>query len=454
MVWKKETENAIMKQPKITIMFSYNYLLVVLFGMISTLGYTQEILTAQQAVTIALENNYEIRMAKNELRIDSLSLSPGFSGMLPRVNAFLNDDNSIRNLEQTRSDGTVNSQDDAKNNSLNYGLELDWTLFDGFKMFATHERLKEQQNLGANALKASIIGNLSDVLITYYDLVQQQQQLAALDSTVVISKQRVTLAQNRFEIGKASKLEVLNAQVDLNTDQTLFLKQNELFANTKVKLNRLLARDIQTFFSVEPSIKIDSSLFLPELRAMAVENNPELLSHIIQNKIAELEFKEIRASRYPTVIATTSYNFSESESSLGFTTNSSAHGLRYGVGINMNIFDGFNQNRSEKIAKLRIDNSELIIEQQQKTLLSQLSVAHQTYRTNLKLIALEHKNEAMAKENLEITMEKYRIGIIPTIEFRTAQLNYINAQLRHSNAIFKAKLSEISLKALSGNLPM
>jgi outer membrane protein TolC len=443
-----------MKPTKITPMSSYKYILVLLFGICSTVGYTQEILTAEQALATALENNYEIRMAKNELRIDSLSHSPGFAGMLPRVNAFLDDNNSIQNLEQTRSDGTVNSQDDAKNNSLNYGVELDWTLFDGFKMFATHQRLKEQRNLGSNTLKESIIGNLSDVLITYYDLVQQQQQLAALDSTVVISKQRVTLAQNRFDIGKASKLEVLNAEVDLNTDQTLFLEQQELFANTKVVLNRLLARDIQTSFSVEAEIKIDSGLFLPDLKAMAMENNPELLSHIIQNKIAKLKFKEIRASRYPTVIARTSYNFSESESSLGFTTNSSSHGLRYGVGINMNIFDGLNQNRSEKIAKLEIDNSKILIEQQQKTLLSQLHIAHQTYQTNLKLIALEHKNDAMAKENLEITMEKYRIGIIPTIEFRTAQLNYINAQLRYSNAVFKAKLSEISLKALSGNLPL
>src|SRR5690606_12895650 len=364
----------------------------------------------------------------------------GFSGMLPRVNAFLDDNNSIQNLEQTRSDGTVNSQDDAKNNSLNYGLELGWTLFDGFKMFATHERLKEQINLGSNELKEAIINNLSEVLITYYDLVQQQQQLAALDSTVVISKQRVTLAQNRFDIGKASKLEVLNAEVDLNTDQTLFLEQKELYANTKVVLNRLLARDINADYTVAPEIKIDSGLFLPDLEAMASENNPQLLSYIIQNKIAKLKFKEIRASRYPTVIARTSYNFSESESSLGFTTNSSSHGLRYGVGINMNIFDGLNQNRSEKIAELEIENSKILIEQQQKRLLSQLHIAHQTYQTNLKLIALEHKNDAMAKENLEITMEKYRIGIIPTIEFRTAQLNYINAQLRYSNAVFKAKL--------------
>lgn len=435
-------------------MSSYKYILVLFFGTCSMLGYTQELLTVEQAISIALENNYEIRMAKNELLIDSLSQSPGFAGMLPRVNAFLDDNNSIQNLEQTRSDGTVNSQDDAKNNSFAYGVELGWTLFDGFKMFATNERLKEQINLGSNELKEAIITNLSEVLITYYDLVQQQQQLAALDSTVVISKQRVTLAQNRFDIGKASKLEVLNAEVDLNTDQTLLLEQEELYTNTKVELNRLLARDIQADFTVDPAIKIDSGLFLPDLKAMAVENNPQLLSHIIQNKIAKLRFKEIRASRYPTVTATTSYNFSESESSLGFTTSSSSHGLRYGVGVNLNIFDGFNQNRSEKIAKLRINNSELLIQQQEKTLLAQLSVAHKTYLTNLQLIALEHKNESIAKENLEITMEKYRIGIIPTIEFRTAQLNYINAQLRHSNAVFKAKLSEISLKALAGNLPM
>ncbi|HSP40748.1 MAG TPA: TolC family protein, partial [Gillisia sp.] len=158
------------------------------------------------------------------------------------------------------------------------------------------------------------------------------------------------------------------------------------------------------------------------------------------------------AGRYPTIVATTGYQFNESESSLGFTTSASARGWNYGLSARLNIFDGFNQNRNEQIARIQIENSEIGIEQQTMELNAQLNRAYQTYLTNINLVELERENEEIARENLDITVEKFRIGTIPTIEFRTAQLNYINAIVRHSNAKFQAKLSEISLKEFAGNL--
>ena len=137
---------------------------------------------------------------------------------------------------------------------------------------------------------------------------------------------------------------------------------------------------------------------------------------------------------------------------MGFTTSSNSRGWNYGFGASLNVFDGFNQNRNEKIAKIQIENKEVVIAQRTQELMSLVNTTYQTYLTNISLIELEGKNEAIAQENLEITVEKYRIGIIPTIEFRTAQLNYINAMVRHSNAKFQAKLSEIILKQLAGNL--
>lgn len=423
-----------------------------IFGFLVIKGKAQEILTPEDAIRITLENNYDIRLAENSYESDQLGVSAGFAGMLPRVGLVLNDNNSTQSLDQTRTDGTERSLSNAKNNSLNYGVALDWTVFDGFGMFARHEQLQELEKLGGAELKKAILTNVSNVLITYYDVVQQQQQLAVLDSTLVISEQRVELAENRFIIGKASKLELLNAKVDLNTDQTLKLKQQESYNNTKIQLNELLARDSKTDFQVVDEIAVDKDLFLPELEVLAKERNPELLAQIINKQIAELELKQVRAGRYPTIIASTGYNFARSESSLGFTTSSSSHGWNYGFSVSLNVFDGFNQNRNEKIAKIAIDNNQLMIEQQKQALLSRLGTAFQTYQTNLGLIVLEHRNENIAKENLDITMEKYKIGTIPTIEFRTAQLNYINARLRHSEAVLQAKLSEITLKAISGSL--
>ena len=412
----------------------------------------QEVLTLQSAVKIALENNYEIKIATNNLTIEKTKVAIGNAGMLPTVTANIVDNNGIQNSSQTRQDGTKTELDNAKNNSLTYGVGLDWTIFDGMRMFAKGEQLKELQNLGEAQLKLTIITRISEVTAAYYDLVQQQQQLAALDTTIVISKQRLTLAQNRFIIGKASKLEVLNAQVDLNTDQVTLLRQKELYTNSKILLNQLLARDLTTDFKVIDQLEVDASLLLPELRALAEKQNPQLEAQIINKRIAELFLKQIKAARYPTVKVNTAYNFSESQSSLGFVSQSHSRGLNYGFSASLNIFDGYSQNRNENIAKIQIENSKITIEQQNMALNSQLATSYQTYLTNLELIALEENNQAIAKQNLNITLDKFRIGTITTLEFRTAQLNYVNATVRYSNAQFQGKLSEIALRELAGNL--
>jgi len=428
--------------------------LSIALGILSFPSFAQEVLTLEQAVEIALVNNYDIQLAKNDLDVDSLGVSPGFAGMLPRVFAQASTNNSTQNISQTRSDGNVIELDNAKNNNLSYGVGLDWTIFDGFGMFARYDQLKELEKLGKAQLQSTVLNRVSDVMITYYDLVHQQQQLTALDSTLVISQQRVELADNRFSIGKSSKLEVLNAQVDLNTDRTLQVRQLEMYEHTKIRLNEILGRNPEIDFKVRDEVIIATDLQLAQLKQLATIQNPELQAQWINKRISELELKQIKGNRYPRISANTGYNFSDSESSLGFTTKNNAQGWNYGFAASIDIFNGSNQNRNEKIAKLQIENSEILIKQQTQTILTQLHTAYQTYLTNLSLIDLETSNEDIAKENLDITLAKYKIGTIPTIEFRTAQLNYINASLRLSNAIYQAKLSEITLRQLAGSLTL
>lgn len=435
-------------------MIDFNkYVLLVFFSLICGCNVAaQEVLTLETAIKSALENNFEIKISKNDLEINKVNVAAGNAGMLPKITANIVDNNSIQNTTQTRSDGTVTKLDNAKNNSFVYGVGLDWTIFDGFKMFVKLDQLKVLEKAGQAKLKQTIITKISDVTSTYYSLVQQQQQLAALDSTLIISRQRVTLAQNRFTIGKASKLEVLNAQVDLNADTTALLQQKEQFANTKTVLNQIVARDLTIDFLVNKDIAIDEKLSLPTLIALAEKQNPQLEVQIINKKIAELQLKQIKADRYPTIRVNSAYNFSQSEASLGFITQSSARGLNYGFTASLNLFDGFAQQRNEKTAALQVANSKIAIEQQSQLLKATLTTSFQTYVTNLELTKLEQKNEAIAKQNLQITLDKFRIGTITTLEFRAAQLNYINAKVRNSNAQFQAKLSEISLKELAGNL--
>jgi outer membrane protein len=412
----------------------------------------QEILKLEEAVKIALENNYDIKIAKNNLKIDETNSTAGNAGMFPTVSANVVNNNSILNTTQTQASGEQRTLDNARNLNLTYGVGLDWTIFDGMRMFARREQLKVLQKKGEAELKLAIITRISDVYATYFDLVQQQQQIKALDTAIVISNQRLITAQNRYSIGKAAKLEVLNAQVDLNTDVSSRLKQLELYQNSKIRLNEILARDTKLEFIVEDEITIDASLKYDELKSLSEKQNPQLQAQILEKNNAELQLKQVKAGRYPTVRINSGYNFTRSEASLGFVTQSSGRGFVYGINASVPIFDGFNQNRNEKVAKLQVENVENTINQQKIALESQLGMAYQSYLTNLELTKIEEKNTEIAKQNLDITLAKFKIGTITPIEYRTAQLNYVNALLRYSNAQFQTKLFEISLKELSGTL--
>lgn len=437
-----------MKRHKVMNKFLFQIVLLVFVPKLMA----QDILTVDEAVQIALKNNYDIRIATNELNADKENNSIGNAGMLPQVDASLTKNNSIQNSKQTQSNGTVTERDNAKNNRLEYGVALGWTIFDGLKMFARYDQLKELEKQGDVQLKLMVLTKVSDVMTTYYDLVQQQQLIKALDTTIVISKQRLKTAENRFLIGKAAKLEVLNAQVDLNTDSSTLLKQKELYETTKIRLNEILARDLTTNFVVVEDVVVDDKLQLAELKSLTEKQNLQLQLALINKRVAELDLKQTKANRYPTVRLNTGYTFVETESSLGFTSATSSRGLNYGLTATVPIFNGFSQNRNEKIAKLQVENSSLVAEQQKQAVNAQLASAYQTYITNVELAKLEESNEAIAKKNMEITLDKFKIGTVPTIEFRNAQENYINAIARNSNSKFQAKISEIVLQQIAGNI--
>ncbi|GGK66860.1 TolC family protein [Rufibacter glacialis] len=414
----------------------------------------QEVLTLEEAVRVALERNYDIKLSANDERIAENNVSRGNAGMLPNVSANLTNNNTLQNSSQTRADGQVNEVSWGQGSSLNYGIGLNWTVFNGFAMFARYEQLQELEKLGETNLQLTILTRVGDVMSTFYELVQQQHQLRAYDTAISLSRLRVTTAQNRFEIGKAARLEVLNAQVDYNTDTTNLLRQQELYRNTQIRMNELMVRDVNIRFRVPDQLTIDEQLTLETLSAQAAQQNPSLKAAILNRRVAELDAKIVRASRLPVVGVNTGYNFNRNRSALGFSTLSTGNGLTYGVTASVPIFTGFNQRRNEQNANILINSAQLQFEQVNQNINAQLASAYQTYLTNISLVRLEENNQRIARQNLDITMEKYRLGSITTVEVRDAQLNYVNAAVRYSNAQYLAKLGEIALKEIAGTLTL
>lgn len=426
------------------------YLVLILFFAGSTQA--QETLSLEQAVQLALENNFDIRLTKNDVEQAKNNLNRANAGMLPVVTGNFSTNNTVSNTKQTLSNGVLQERNGARNSNLAYGPVLNWQVFDGFEMFARYDRLKELEQLGEANLKLTVQNTLADIINNYYDLVSQQQQIKALNEALNISQLRLKNSNNRYKIGKAAKLEVLAASVDLNTDTTNLLRQQDVYQSTKIRLNELLARGISTEFKVSDTIIIGNNLLLADLQSSAAQLNPSLQSAIINRRIAEINLKQVKASRYPSININSGYNFNQSTSELGFARTSTGRGLNYGMSASINLFNGYLQKRNEKNASLEIDKSRLQYDKLNQNIISQLSSLYQTYQTNLELVKLEQKNLAVAKQNMDITLEKFKIGSVAPLEFREAQRNYINANARFTNSQFEAKLAEISLLQLSGKL--
>lgn len=430
--------------------YSNIYLLIIALLHLSLNTQAQEKLGLKEAVEIALKNNFDILLSANQKEIAKNDVSLAAAGLVPGINGNFSNNNTIQNSRQTLANGTKQQQDDAKNTNTNYGVSLNWRIFDGFAMFANYERLQRLQASGELNFRMTVENTIANVLNTYYDLVRQNQQIQSLETALEISQMRLKNANNRFKIGKASKLEVLAAKVDLNTDTTNLLRQKDLFRNTQIQLNELLARDIQTIFSVVDSIAVQSDLSFSDLQNSTDSKNPEILQARINQQIARLNQKQVRANRLPTVNVTTGYVFNNSTSALGFAREATGRGFSYGLTATVPLFNGFLQSRNEKNATINLDNSLIQYKQTQQRVSSQLNIAYQSYRTNLELVKLELQNQDIAKQNLDISLEKFRLGSLSPVEFREAQLNYLNAFVRYSDAKFQAKQAETALKQIAG----
>ncbi|UZJ65279.1 TolC family protein [Sphingobacterium sp. KU25419] len=231
-------------------------------------AFSQDVLTAQEAVTIAMENNFDVLLTKKDVIIAKENATYGNAGILPNLTANFTQSNSNQNSKQTQITGEVRELENAKNNSMNYGVSLGWTIFDGFGMFARYEKLNQLKSRGDLELKSVILTTVGDVLNMYYTIVLEENLLHTIDSSIAISNDRLKTAENRFQIGKASKLEVLNVQVNLNEDQSLRFRKMETIANLKTELNRLMARDLTIDFEVEDQFQFNENL---EINALLEE---------------------------------------------------------------------------------------------------------------------------------------------------------------------------------------
>jgi outer membrane protein len=409
------------------------------------------LLSLKDAIDTALQNNYNIKLAQNNATIAQNNVTLGNAGFLPVLTGNFSNNNSVQNSTVTRTTGTQNFVN-VRSKSYNYGVAMDWTIFDGFSMFANYDALKVRQRLSGITSRDTVLQTLTSVINTYYALINQNQILLSLKGAIGISKAQLQFAKDKFSVGAVARLDVLNAEVNVNTDTANYLSQLQLFKTTKMQLNQLLVRNPNADFSVTDTIIVDEKLVLNDVLAAAAAQNPRILSSQIAKQLAEINLRQVKAVRYPVIGLNTGYNFTNSRSPSGALLANDARGLTYGFTASMNIFDGFNQKRRETNAKIQLENSAIQAKNVKLGIDAQINSLYVNYLSGLDLIKLGQANVAIAKRNLEITLDKYKLGNIAPIEVRQAEVNYVNARVSFHAAEYQAKSAEISLKQITNNI--
>jgi outer membrane protein TolC len=424
-----------------------------LFIVLAVSSQAQRILTVEEAVASALQKNYDIILSRNDSTIAAIDYSYRNAVFLPRLNASAGALWNNNAQKQTLADGSKRDQSGLRSNNINSQVALNWTLFDGLRMFVLRDKAEQLLEFGELEIKNQIVNTVANVVNNYYNIVRQKQQLRSIEEQMSIDSERVRLAQYRLDVGVGIKPDLLQSKIDLNAQKAAQLQQQALIEQLKEQLNQVMAVPQFTMYDVVDTITINTGISLGEVMN-AAEKNPFMLMAKKNIDIANLTVKETKAALYPTVSFNSAYNFSRTTNQVVINNFSTlfnqVQGYNYGFTATIPILNNFNTRRLIRQAKWNVGYQNIVYENQKS--LTDLGVinAFQNYEQQKKALALEEENILLARENLDIVFQTYKLGAATLLQLKLAQNSLADAENRLIEARYNAKLSETELMRLSG----
>jgi outer membrane protein TolC len=409
-------------------------------------------LTLQQAIEIGLNNNHGILIARNDAAVAENDASLGNAGFLPVIDGNGSASKTVFDTRQEFASGNISERDGARTTALVSNVALNWTLFDGFNMFTSHKQLNTLRDIGIINAQAEVENTVADIIAAYNNIVQQQQLLNALADAIDISREREEIARGLYAIGAGSRLEWNRARVDLIADSSAYFRQDALWANAKVELNRLLARTSDVQFEIADSIDIKTNLSFDMLLEAAKSGSKQAQIAEKNIRLARLGLRAARSQYYPELSLNMGYELSRTESNAGFFLFNRNRRFNYGLSLRWNLFDGFNTRRQEQNASIDIRSSELAFQEVQNLIDTELTQIHKRYTASLRIVQLEAENIQLARQNAGIALEQFRLGAITSVDLREVQNTFIDSETRFLLAQLEAKIAETELLRLSGQL--
>lgn len=422
-----------------------------MFVLNASLLQSQQIMTLENALQIAFANNHQVLIAGKQLEIDKNNNTIGNAGFLPNLSLGAGWRESIQNVNQVFLDGRGVDRTGARSDQIDAGINLNWTIFDGMRMFLRKEQFSELEKTGELEFRSMLELTASQVITLYYGIVRFKSRLQSITETVQISRERLSLTQTREELGRVSKFDVLQAQTDLNTDIADSISIAIELLNSKIELTKIIGLSKFEDFDVENEIKLNGDILLPD--KVTLENRNTNLTILQQNmKIAEIEMDIAKSTLLPQLNFYGNYSLSRAKSQSGFLIENNSIGGNYGITLSYGIFEGFNRSRNIQNALIKTEMSEIQYNLLKESIIAQLNKEYNTIELLNNKLKFDQENISVSEENMQLTSERLSLGVITPIEFREVQNKLNQARTRLTETLYLLKLSETSILHLSGSL--
>jgi len=422
----------------------------------------QEVYDLSRCVIIGLDRNFSVKVARNDEQIADNNNTKGNAGFLPTVTTTNRFGGTLNSTTQNMNDGSKRTTNGVHNTTGSAALNASMTLFRGFNAQTTWQKLNELKRMGELNTQMSMENLVSDIISEYYYYIEQLNFSKNMEYAVSLSRERVRIDEERYLLGASSKLELLQSIVYLNADSSRLARQNEQILESEVRLKKLMAfENLDENIAVKDSdIIFNPDLVYAELLQSTLDYNTGLLIASKNQQISELDYKIIASRAYPYLTLSSGYNYSFRGYGVGSISdygalsikNQNSRTLNYGLTLGMDLFDGNNRRREKANARIEIENRMYRYQEVEQDIKAELLTVFYAYENNLSLVKMEQQNLAVARENLEIALERYRLGSLSGLELREVQKSLLDAEERLISVKFQTKLAEISLLQISGKI--
>jgi outer membrane protein, adhesin transport system len=437
-------------------------ILAVLFMFLPDIIHSQEVYDLSRSVVTGLEQNFSVKVARNREEIADNNFTRGNAGFLPTVTTTNRLGGNLTSTTQNMNDGSKRASTGIHNTTGFAGMNLNMTLFNGFNIQTTWQKLNELKQVGELNTQMAMENLVAQIVAEYYYHIQQLNYFNNMEYAVSLSRERVRIDEERYLLGASSKLELLQSIVYLNADSSRLARQNEAILESAVRLKKLMAlENLETDIVLQDSsIVFNPDLLYSELVESTLDFNTGLQIAKKNQVISELDYKIIASRAYPYLNFSSSYNYSYRGLGTGTISdygevelsNQQTRALNYGLTLGMDIFDGYNRRREKTNALIEVENRLYRFQEVEQDIKAELLTVFYAYENNLRLVQMEEQNLDVARENLEIALERYRLGALSGLELREVQKSLLDAEERLISVKFQTKLAEISLLQIAGKI--